>query len=57
MAPVVLFCVAMGICFPGVLSHLNAITTGLFAFMTFSNSLGEASGSWRTWPGTRCRWR
>ncbi len=40
MAPVVLFCVAMGICFPGVLSHLNAITTGLFAFMTFSNSLG-----------------
>ena len=40
MALVVLFCVAMGICFPGVLSHLNAITTGLFAFMTFSNSLG-----------------
>ena len=40
MAPVVLFCVAMGICFPEVLSHLNAITTGLFAVMTFSNSLG-----------------
>ena len=40
MAPVVLFCVAMGICFPEVFSHLNAVTTGLFAFMTFSNSLG-----------------
>lgn len=40
MAPVVLFCVAMGICFPEVLSRLNAVTTGLFAFMTFSNSLG-----------------
>ena len=40
MAPVVLCCVALGIAFPEVLSHLNGVTVGLFAFMTFSNSLG-----------------
>lgn len=30
----------LGIAFPEVLSHLNGVTVGLFAFMTFSNSLG-----------------
>ncbi len=40
MAPVVLCCVALGIAFPEVLSHLNGVTVGLFAFMTFANSLG-----------------
>ena len=40
MAPVVLSCVALGILFPEVLSHLNAVNAGLFAFMTFANSLG-----------------
>lgn len=40
MAPVVICCVALGIAFPEVLSHLNGVTVGLFAFMTFSNSLG-----------------
>ena len=40
MAPVVLCCVALGIAFPEVLSHLNGVTVGLFTFMTFSNSLG-----------------
>ena len=40
MAPVVLCCVALGIAFPEVLSHLNGVTVGLFAFMTFSNGLG-----------------
>ena len=36
MAPVVLCCVALGIAFPEVLSHLNGVTVGLFAFMTFA---------------------
>ena len=40
MAPVVLCCVALGIAFPEVFSPLNGVTVGLFAFMTFSNSLG-----------------
>ena len=40
MAPVVLSCVALGILFPEVLGHLNAVNAGLFAFMTFANSLG-----------------
>ena len=40
LAPVVICCVALGIAFPEVLSHLNGVTVGLFAFMTFSNSLG-----------------
>ena len=40
MPPVVLTCVALGILFPDVLSHLKAVTVFLFAFMTFANSLG-----------------
>lgn len=40
MAPVVLCCVALGIAFPDTLSRLNDLAVGLFAFMTFSNSLG-----------------
>ena len=40
MAPVVICCVILGISFPEPLSRLNAVTVGLFAFMTFSNSLG-----------------
>ena len=40
MAPVVLSCVALGIALPQVFSHINAITMGLFAFITFANSLG-----------------
>lgn len=40
MAPVVLCCVALGIAFPDTLSRLNDLAVPLFAFMTFSNSLG-----------------
>ena len=40
MPPVVVTCVAMGIAFPEVLSHLKAGMVWLFAFMTFANSLG-----------------
>lgn len=40
MAPVVLSCVTLGILFPEVLGRLNAVGVGLFAFMTFANSLG-----------------
>lgn len=36
----VLFSVFMGFLFPGPLGFLNAFSVGLFAFMTFSNSLG-----------------
>lgn len=57
MAPVVLCCVALGIAFPEVLSHLNGVTVGLFAFMTFPTAWAAASGSWRRWSATLCRWR
>ena len=36
----VLSCAATGILFPDVFSRLNSIMVGLFAFMTFANSLG-----------------
>ena len=36
----VLACAAAGVLFPDTLSHLNGILVPLFAFMTFSNSLG-----------------
>ena len=36
----VLACAATGILFPDVFSRLNSIMVGLFAFMTFANSLG-----------------
>ena len=36
----VLACAATGVLFPDVFSRLNSIMVGLFAFMTFANSLG-----------------
>lgn len=40
MAPVVLCCVTFGVAFPEIFSRLNSVSIGLFAFMTFANSLG-----------------
>lgn len=40
MAPVVLCCVVLGIAFPDFFGWLNGLSTALFAFMTFANSLG-----------------
>lgn len=36
----VLFCVCLGVLFPDVFSPLSHVVMGLFAFMTFANSLG-----------------
>jgi Predicted Na+-dependent transporter len=40
MALLVLGCVALGVAFPETFSRLAPVTVWLFAFMTFSNSLG-----------------
>lgn len=40
MPPVVLCCVMLGFIFPDAFGWLKALSTALFAFMTFANSLG-----------------
>lgn len=40
MPPVVLCCVILGVVFPDSFSWLKNLSTALFAFMTFANSLG-----------------